>query len=85
MKTWTPEEIRIFRKAQKMNQSDFGRMIGVTQVYMSYLEKGVRHPSTTLRLLLDCLEREYTRRGKGGDQDGSISGMSNLPQKAKHR
>jgi hypothetical protein len=66
-----------------MNQSDFGLMIGVTQVYMSYLEKGVRQPGKTLKLFLDCLEREHERKKKGGKKNGSISGMPNLPQKAK--
>jgi DNA-binding transcriptional regulator YiaG len=58
MKQWTPEKIRELRKRLNIYQKDFAALIGVTREYVILLEKGVRMPSKTLRLLLDCIERE---------------------------
>jgi len=65
MKHWTPEEIRAFRKRINLYQRDFALMLGVTGRYISMLEKGVKKPSKTMEALLNCLEREDTRKRKG--------------------
>lgn len=71
MKTWTRKQIREFRNSMGLNQTAFGREIGVTQVYVSYLEGGMRRPGKTLKLLLDCMEREMGRRErKEGEKNG---------------
>lgn len=64
MKQWTPEEIKDFRKRLNLYQKDFALMLGVTTRYIIYLEQGVRVPSKTMKLFLDCLEREVERKRK---------------------
>jgi DNA-binding transcriptional regulator YiaG len=64
MKQWTPEEIREFRKRLNLYQKDFASLLGVTTRYIIYLEQGVKEPGKTLRLFLDCLEREAEGKGK---------------------
>ena len=70
MKQWTPEEIRESRKRLNLYQKDFSSKLGVTTRYIIYLEQGVRVPSKTMQLLLDCLERDSEeqekRKKKGG-------------------
>lgn len=58
MKQWTPEEIRDFRKRLNLYQKAFALLLGVTERYIIYLEKGVKQPSKTLKLLLDCIEEK---------------------------
>lgn len=65
MKEWTPEEIRDFRKRLNLYQKDFALLLGVTERYIIYLEKGVKRPGKTLRLYLDCIEREGKTKKKG--------------------
>ena len=63
MKDWTPEEIRAFRKQLGMTQTNFAETLGVTQVYISYMEGGMKRPGKILKRLLDCLERERKMKG----------------------
>jgi transcriptional regulator with XRE-family HTH domain len=77
MKTWTPEEIKTFRKRHNLYQKELSKLLGVTERYVIYLEKGVRTPSETVKLLFNCLERELSRirkevkkRGDGRLQKG---------------
>ncbi len=65
MKEWTPEQIRDFRKRLNLYQKDFALLLGVTERYIIYLEKGVKRPGKTMRLYLDCLERERKTKKKG--------------------
>ena len=58
MKNWTSAEIKEFRKSMGLTQAKYADVLGVTQVYIAYLEKGVRQPGTTMKRLLDCLERQ---------------------------
>jgi DNA-binding transcriptional regulator YiaG len=64
MKNWTPEEIKEFRSRLGLYQKDFAPMIGVTERYVIYLEKGVRQPSKTLKILLTILEEQKNEKGK---------------------
>lgn len=61
MKNWTPKDIKSLRKQNKLSQYVFGNLLGVSGNYIHLLEKGVKTPSKTLKLLLDCVEK-----GKGG-------------------
>jgi len=63
MKAWLPDEIREFRKRLGMTQRQFASLIGVSGNYVYYLEGGERKPSKTLRILLNCLEKEQSERG----------------------
>jgi DNA-binding XRE family transcriptional regulator len=62
MKNWTPEEIKKFRKRLSLYQKDFAEMIGVTERYVIYLEKGVRQPSMTLKILLSMMEKQVNEK-----------------------
>ena len=70
MREWTPEEIKNLRKRLKAPQWRFAELLGVTRVYVNYLEKGVKTPSMTLKLLLNYVERDLRnkkpRKGKEG-------------------
>ena len=62
MKQWTPEQIKAFRKKLDLYQKEFAELLGVTKEYICYLEKGVRTPSMTLKLFLNCLEKDLKRK-----------------------
>ena len=64
MNDWKPEEIRRFRKHLNLSLNGFGELIGVTQRYVIYLEKGVRNPSKTLKLLLSKIESDVQEKGE---------------------
>ncbi len=66
MKKWTPEEIKKFRERHNLYQRDLALMLGVTRQYVIYLEKGVRTPSNTLRLLLDCIAEKHLKENEKG-------------------
>jgi len=62
MREWTQEDISKLRQRLKLSQTAFAALLGVTRIYVYYLEKGVKRPGKTLTLLLDCIEKE---KGKG--------------------
>ncbi|MFC1769564.1 helix-turn-helix domain-containing protein [Nitrospirota bacterium] len=62
MKTWKPKDIKKLRTQMELSQTAFGERIGVTMNYVHLLEKGVKTPSKTLMLLLDCVKEKE----KGG-------------------
>ena len=41
-----------------LNQTALGNILGITRIHVYYIEKGVKRPSKTLRLLLDCVEEK---------------------------
>jgi DNA-binding transcriptional regulator YiaG len=63
MKDWTAAEIRTLRKQLGMTQRDFAETLGVTQVYISYMEGGMKRPGKILKRLLDCMDRETKTKG----------------------
>lgn len=70
MKNWTPKEIKDLReKKYKLSQPAFGNLLGVTGNYIYLLEKGVKTPSKTLRLLLDCVERQLSEIRRSGKEN----------------
>ena len=64
MRTWTKDEIISLRKALRLSQTSFGDLIGVTRQYVYYLERGVRTPSKTLAILLECINQKETKKKK---------------------
>jgi DNA-binding XRE family transcriptional regulator len=62
---WTPERIKQLRISMNLTQESFAQKIGVTRVYVNYLEKGVRTPNKTLCILLICMEKKGTEKGGG--------------------
>lgn len=67
MKNWNPEEIKAFRKRLDLYQKGFALMIGVTERYVIYLERGMRQPSKTMKILLTILEGQANEKGKEND------------------
>ena len=53
-----PTKIKELRKALGMNQVKFGDTIGISQGFLSDLEKGSKTPSKSLSLLLKKLYRD---------------------------
>lgn len=62
MKTWTPKDIKKLRLKLKMSQKAFAELLGITNVYANYLEKGVKIPSLTLKVLFSCLEKTHKEK-----------------------
>jgi DNA-binding transcriptional regulator YiaG len=58
MKSWTGDQIKRFRKRLNMTQVEFAAMTGVSRVFINYLERGLRNPNKTMKLLLTCLEKQ---------------------------
>lgn len=69
MKNWTSKEIKTLREKHSLSQPAFGNLLGVTGNYIYLLEKGVKTPSKTLRLLLDCIEKQFKENEKGKESD----------------
>jgi len=63
MKTWTAQDIKIFRKKYKLSQRALSDLIGVTEQYVYYLERGVRSTGKSLKLLLGYIEEELKKKG----------------------
>jgi DNA-binding transcriptional regulator YiaG len=64
VKAWTPKEILKLRETFDLYQRELAELLGVTRTYIILLEKGVKKPSKTLRLLLDCVEGQLKERKK---------------------
>ena len=65
MKAWLPEDISGLRKRHGYTRLSFSELIGVSGNYVYLLEKGVKQPSKTLRLLLDYVEKDLNENEKG--------------------
>ncbi len=62
---WTKEAILELRKSMNVTQKAFAESLGVTNVYVNYLEKGMKRPSKTVCIVLDCLRNKITlKEGK---------------------
>ncbi len=70
MKSWTPTQIKDLRKKHELSQPKFGRLLGVSGNYIYLLEKGVKTPGKTFKLLLDCIEEKLQRKQEGEDMHG---------------
>ncbi len=64
MKKWIPSQIKSLRGKYKLTQIQLGNLLGVTTNYVYLLEKGVKEPSKTLTLLLDCVEEKLKKGGE---------------------
>lgn len=70
MKEWTKEQIQELRQRLNLYQREMAQRLGVTREYVVYLEKGVKTPSKTLKLLLDYIEREQNKKRKEKGKHG---------------
>jgi DNA-binding transcriptional regulator YiaG len=57
-KRWTAKDIKNLRGTLDLSQAAFGERLGVTGNYIYLLESDNKKPGVTLRLLLDCIERD---------------------------
>jgi len=55
---WSKEKIRALRDRLGLTQLAFGERLGVSGNYVWMMEAGQKVPSTSLSLLLDCIERD---------------------------
>ena len=63
VKKWSKVEIRSLRGRLNLSQRAFSECLGVTENYVYLLERGVKTPSETLKLLLECVEEKSNRKG----------------------
>ncbi len=64
MKEWTPDEIKELRVKLKLSQQAFSDLVGVTRRYVIFLEKGVKRPGKTLKILLSRIEQNSKDKGE---------------------
>jgi DNA-binding transcriptional regulator YiaG len=58
VKSWTPKQIKRFRKELSLTQTKFGEMVGVAKITVFQWERGARTPSKTAKILLSRIEEE---------------------------
>lgn len=68
MKDWTPEEIRELRERHNLSQIALGRLLGVSGNYIYLLEKGVRNPGKSLKLLLSYIEKQLSKKRRESER-----------------
>ncbi|MEW6214908.1 MAG: helix-turn-helix transcriptional regulator [Nitrospirota bacterium] len=65
MKNWTSKDIKSLREKYNLSQYALSNLLGVSGNYIYLLEKGVRKPSKTVKILLSRIEEELKeRRGR---------------------
>ena len=64
MKDWTSQDLKSLRKKYKLSQKALGDLIGVTEQYVYYLERGVRTTGKPLKLLLNYVEADLKKKGE---------------------
>ncbi len=63
MKYWTPEQVDTLRKKHKLTRRALSEMLGVTVSAVYKWERGLKVPSKSLQLLLDCVEAKLKKGG----------------------
>lgn len=58
MREWTKEDMKNLRNRLGLSQTAFGDLVGISRIAVYYLEKGVRTPSKTLAILMECIDRK---------------------------
>jgi transcriptional regulator with XRE-family HTH domain len=61
MKEWTSKDLKALRKKYKLSQKALSNIIGVTEQYVYYLERGMRQTGKPLKLLLDYVEGDLKK------------------------
>jgi transcriptional regulator with XRE-family HTH domain len=61
MREWTSKDLKALRKKYKLSQKALSDLIGVTEQYVYYLERGMRNTSKPLKLLLDYVEEKLKK------------------------
>lgn len=74
MSDWTPEDIKALRKRFGLTQTDLAEMLGVSSLYVSFLERNAKTPSKTIKLLLHYIEKEFIQIERESEKKGGIDG-----------
>jgi DNA-binding XRE family transcriptional regulator len=53
------QEVIQFKKEYDLTQKALADLLGVTRIQIYYMERGIKKPSKTLRLFLDCIEERF--------------------------
>ena len=64
MKQWNSKELKTLRKKYKLSQKALSDLIGVTEQYVYYLERGMRTTGKPLKLLLNYVEADLKKKGE---------------------
>lgn len=67
-----PERVLLLRNRMKLNQVQFGEKLGVSDEYVSQIEKGKRDPGETLKLLVAELEGKFQLGPAADSNSGSV-------------
>lgn len=62
MKQWTSTDLKALRKKYHLSQRALGDLIGVTEQYVYYLERGMRQTGKPLKLLLNYVEADLKKK-----------------------
>ena len=64
MNKWTSNDIETFRKNNKLTRRALGELLGVTVSSIFQWERGLKQPSTTAKILLSKIEKEFKKKGE---------------------
>ena len=74
MQSWTPADIKQFRKKYNLTRRTLSEFMGVTVNCIYQWERGLRAPSTTTKILLSRIEQDFINekgKGKGVKKSGT--------------
>jgi transcriptional regulator with XRE-family HTH domain len=63
MKIWKPKGIKALRNNLGLSQAKMGELLGVSEDYVSMLERGIRNPGKSLCFLMDRIKAENVKNG----------------------
>lgn len=83
------ERIKFVRKNNKLNQTDFASLLGISQTHVSKIEKDVENPSETLLLLISFLfavNIDWLKNGQGKKEidDSMLLSYNKLQNQRRH-
>lgn len=81
MRDWTPKEIRQLRQAMGLSQKKFAEILGVTEQFIYYLERGVRIATKPFRLLLDCIAEKHLKENEKGKESEKKHGKGTIQKR----
>ena len=70
-----PERVNLLRKRMGLNQVQFAQELGVSDEYVSQIEKGKRDPGETVKILVGHLEEKF-QLGEAVDSNSVEPGVA---------
>jgi len=62
MKQWLSNDIKNLRAKCNLSQRALAELLGVSEQYIYYIERGSRKPSKMFNILLDCITEHKLKR-----------------------